>query len=267
MPGSFGDPPSARGLVLDQAPRQRGAPRDRRDADRLPRAPRPTLRRKLGLVRGRGRRPVRVVRRGCAPLAHLPRRRRGGLEPRPGDPRVPDRCVHDELPPEPDRGRRDPCVGCVGTRHPHPVCNDRRARPRDRAGVPDDRRLDRCDRERRRRAGSASRSARCGQRCLCARLPSRRSSLPRSCVSAAATRADGPGRPRSARSPRGVSQLDGHLEDARHRSGVPGPRVPGRMAHRTLDLARRPLRRPRRRSRTCPDPVDRARLDRRLRGS
>src|SRR5262245_61107607 len=89
--GRLGAAAQVGGLDLGTRGRQCRAAGPRRHPDRLRDDPQPSLRRKLGLVRARGGRPLRLVRRGRASLAHLPRGGRSARDSPEGGRRLPDR--------------------------------------------------------------------------------------------------------------------------------------------------------------------------------
>ncbi len=257
----------ARRLVLGSRRRQRRTARRRGNADRLRPDPQPPLRRELGLVRSGGRRPVRLVRRRGSALADLPQRCGGRLDAAQGGPRLPDRHVHDELPADPDRRRRDPRLRGRGAGDADPGGGHRRARSRDRPRLHDRRRLVPDRAEPPRRAGAALRRARRFDRGVRRHLGLRRPALPAT-GSAAARARPGPSRwGRGESGTRLVPHSIGSRKDGPDRAGVPGARLPLRLAGGPIDLARRAVRRHRGGVGPRAHPVHGSRLDRRLRRS
>ena len=110
--------PRACRLPLGACPRQRRAARRGRGHDRLRRRPRQAGRGELGMVRRRGRRPLRLLPARRPALASVPRRGGDRNDDLPRDPRLPDRRVHQQLPARTGRRRRHAGLGRLppGTR-------------------------------------------------------------------------------------------------------------------------------------------------------
>jgi hypothetical protein len=201
-------------------------------------------------------------------MASLPPGGRGRGDARNGHPRLPDRRLLDQLPPEPDGRGRDSSVARGAAGNPRARGNDRARRPGDCPRLPRPRRLARLRRRPAQRPGDADRRARGGhgsprsrrRRCR-APDPGRHRDRP---APTAAREGLGTGRPER---PPGLRATAGVLEDRPRRDRVPGTRDPVRLARVPVDRAPHRVRGHRRDAAAGSDRRVCTRIDRGLRGA